>query len=182
MNADELMNSAIAEAYASCSMDDGVPLYTIEFNHPTFDTPARIVRWPVLSNEVQHFTLKLEDTAPSNPGEYVDFLHAPFEVTLPAQEENAPGEFQIRIENIGHIISTYLKDAVSQRTPIQMIFREYLKNIPEEPQLVYTDFSISKVTVSNNNIEATATMIDWLLKVYGRIYTPSEFPGLVRTR
>jgi hypothetical protein len=103
-------------------------------------------------------------------------------VTLPAQEENAPGEFKIKVENIGHIMSRHLIAAVKQRDPIRMVFREYLKTMPEAPQLVYTDFSISKATVCNNAVEGTATMINWLLKVYGRIYTPSEFPGLVRGR
>jgi hypothetical protein len=179
---DPLMKEAMAEAYASCPVDEAIILYTLEFLHPTFDVPARIVRWPVTGNEMQTFPLKLEAEAPANPGEYVDFIHAPFEVTIPAQEENAPGEFKLKVEHIGHLSSENLKAAVRQREPIRMIFREYLKTMPETPQLIYTDFSISTVTVSNNAVEGTATMIDWLKRVYGRIYTPSEFPGLVRGR
>jgi hypothetical protein len=182
MTDDDLMQAAIADAYASCSLDEGVILYTLEFLHPTFDKPARVVRWPVTSNEIQTFSLKLEPEAPANPGEFVDFIHAPFEVTIPAQEENAPGEFTIKIEHVGHLLSRDLLSAVRQREPLRMIFREYLKNMPETPQLIYTDFSIAAVTVSNNAVEGTATMIDWLKRVYGRIYTPSEFPGLVRGR
>ena len=179
---DDLMKQAIAEAYASCPVDDAIILYTLEFLHPTFDKPARLVRWPVTSNELQTFSLKLEPEAPVNPGEFVDFIHVPFEVTIPAQEDNAPGEFKIKVEHIGHIMSEHLLSAVRQREPIRMVFREYLKTMPETPQLIYTDFSIATVTVSNNAVEGTATMIDWLLRVYGRIYTPSEFPGLVRGR
>ena len=182
MSENSLMDMAIAEAYASCPVDEAIILYTLEFIHPTFDQPARVVRWPVTGNEMQRFSLKLEPEAPENPGEYVDFICAPFEVTIPAQEENAPGEFKIRVEHIGHLMSEHLKSAVMQREPVRMVFREYLKTMPESPQLVYTDFSISRVTVTNNSVEASATMIDWLLLVYGRIYTPSEFPGLVRGR
>ena len=179
---DTLMDQAIADAYASCPVDDAIILYTLEFSHPTFDTPARIARWPVTGNEMQSFSLRLEPEAPANPGEYVDFIHAPFEVTIPAQEENAPGEFAVKVEHIGHLLSGHLLSAVRQREPIRMIFREYLKSMPEAPQLVYTDFALSMVTVSNNAVEGTATMIDWLKRVYGRMYTPSEFPGLVRGR
>jgi hypothetical protein len=179
---DALMKAAIAEAYASCPLEDAVILYTLEFLHPAFDKPARIARWPVTSNEMRNFSLRLEHEAPANPGEYVDFIHVPFEVTIPAQEENAPGEFKIKVEHIGQLLSEHLIAAVRQREPIRMIFREYLKSMPEVPQLVYTDFALSAVTVSNNAVEGTATMIDWLKRVYGRIYTPSEFPGLVRGR
>jgi hypothetical protein len=179
---DALMTAAFDEAYASCPVDDAIILYTLEFLHPTFDQPARIVRWPVTTNEIQTFSLRLEPEAPANPNEFVDFVHAPFEVTLPSQEENAPGEFTLKIEHIGHLLSPSLLSAVRQREPIRMIFREYLKTMPEVPQLIYTDFSIAAVTVNNNAVEGTATMIDWLKRVYGRIYTPSEFPGLVRGR
>lgn len=180
--ADNIMDLAIAEAYASCPVDDGVILYTLEFLHPTLEQPARVVRWPVTSNEPEKFSLKLEDTAPANPGEWVDFIAVPFEVTVPSQEENAPGEFAIKIENVGHILTETLQSAVRQREPVKIVFREYMKNMPDQPQLVYTDFSISKATVNLNGVEATASMIDWLLRPYGRIYTPTDFPGLVRGR
>ena len=179
---DNLMDLAIAEAYASCPVDDGVILYTLEFLHSTLEQPGRIVRWPVTSNELEKFSLCLEADAPLNAGEYVNFVAVPFEVTIPAQEENAPGEFKIKIENIGPVITETLISAVKQREPARIIFREYLKSMPENPQIVYTDFSIAKVTVNNNGIEATASMIDWLLRPYGKIYTPTGFPGLVRGR
>ena len=182
MTPEERAKLAYEEAYASAPVDEGVILYTLEFLHPTFDVPARVVRWPVTSNERQVFSLKLEPEAPINPGEFAEFTHAPFELTLPAQEENAPGEFKIKIDHIGHLLTEDLKSAVRQREPIRIIFREYMKHIPEVPQLVYTDFSISTVTVYQNSIEGTATMIDWLLRVYGRIYTPQDWPGLVRGR
>ena len=180
--ADNIMDLAIAEAYAACPVDEGVVLYTIEFLHPTFEKPGRVVRWPVTSNDLEKFSLRLEDTAPANPGEWVDFIAVPFEVTVPAQEENAPGEFTIKIENVGHVITETLQSAVRQREPVKIVFREYLKSMPEQPQLVYTDFSIAKATVNNNGVEATASMIDWLLRPYGKIYTPTDFPGLVRWR
>ncbi len=137
---------------------------------------------PGATGKLAGFPLRLEDSAPANPGEWVDFIAVPFEVTVPAQEENAPGEFTIKIENVGHIVTEALQSAVRQREPVKIVFREYLKSMPEQPQLVYTDFSIAKATVNNNGVEATASMIDWLLRPYGKIYTPSEFPGLVRGR
>jgi len=187
MSDEDLMKKAIDEAYsvaaASAPVEGAIILYTLEFLHPTFDKPARIVRWPVTSNEIQTFSLKLEPEAPTEDrGKFVDFICAPFEVTLPAQEENAPGEFKIKVDHVGHLLSENLKSAVQQREPIRMVFREYLKHMPETPQLIYTDFSISSVKVVNNAVEGTATMIDWLLRGIDGIYTPSGFPGLVRGR
>jgi len=179
---DKLMEQAIAEAYASCPVDDSIILYTLEFLHSTLEQPARVVRWPVTSNEPEKFSLKLEAEAPVNPEEFVDFIAVPFEVTIPSQEENAPGEFKIRIENVGAILTEALQSAVRQREPVKIIFREYLKSMPEAPQIVYSDFSIARATVNNNSVEATAGMIDWLLRPCGKIYTPTEFPGLVRGR
>ena len=179
---DDLMERAIAEAYASSPLDDGIILYTLEFLHPTFDVPARICSWPVTGNEPERFLLKLENTAPVNKNEYVEFIGVPFEITLPSQEDNAPGEIKLSIQNIGHILSVHLLAAVKQREPIRIISREYLKSIPEYPQLIFTDYSINRVSVNNNNVEATATMIDWLLRPWGRKYLPSDFPGLMRGR
>ena len=180
--ADDLMEMAIAEAYASCPVDDGIILLTLEFLHSTLEKPARIVCWPVTGNDLVMFSLCLERNAPINPGEFVDFVAVPFNVTVPAQEENAPGEFKIKIENVGPILTETLIAAVRQREPARIIFREYLKSMPEAPQSVYTDYSIAKVTVNNNGVEATASMIDWLLRPFGPVYTPTEFPGLVRGR
>ena len=50
---ENLMDKAIAEAYASCPVDEAVILYTLEFIHESFEAPARVVRWPVTSNEIQ---------------------------------------------------------------------------------------------------------------------------------
>ena len=179
---DELLQKAIAEAYASCPVDDGVVLYTLEFLHPTFDQPARIVRWPITNNEPEKFSLRLENEAPANPGEYVDFIAVPFDMTFPAQEENAPGEIKLSIENVGPVLTKALASAVGQREPVRLIAREYLKSMPDYPQFTHPDYSIAKAKVSNNNVEGTATMLDWLLRLGGDAYTPTDWPGLVRGR
>ena len=182
MTDEELMKTAIAEAYASCPIDDGIILSTLEFLHPEFDKPARVVCWPVTGNEPEKFRLQLESTAPANPGEWVEYLGVPFEVTIPSQEENAPGQFTIKIANVGHILSESLMAATKQRDPVRMIYREYMQTMPDTPQLIYTDFTIAKASVTENSVEGTATMIDWLLRSTGRKYLPGDFPGLVRGR
>lgn len=177
-----LMEKAIAEAYASCKTDMGVVLFTLELYHTNLRESSRAVRWPISSNEPQYMKLGLEDNAPNDAGKVVDFLCLPFEVTIPAQEENAPGEFNIVIENVGSSLTEAMRAAVAGRDTVKMIFREYLQGMPEKPQVVYSDFSISKVSVSAGKVEATASMLDWLLRPYGKLYTPTEFPGLVRGR
>ena len=64
LSQDDRTKLAIAEAYASAPVDKAIILYTLEFLHPTFDKPARIVRWPVTSNELKTFSLKLEPAVP----------------------------------------------------------------------------------------------------------------------
>lgn len=178
MDADDLLNSAIAEAYASAASNAGPILYTLEFLHPAFEIPARVARWPVLGNEPERFKLRLEDDAPADAGQWVEFIACPFEVTPPAQEESAPGEFKIKIEHVGHLLAEHLEAAVRQRDPIRMVFREFLKNRPADPQLIYADYTIVRATVTENAVEATAPLCDWLTRLYGRVYTPDEWPGV----
>ena len=58
---------------------------------------------------------------------------------------------------------------------IRIVYREYVKDIPDEPQFVYADYSLSEIKVRDGDVEGTATMLEWLLKKAGRKYKPSDF-------
>ena len=77
---DTSLKDAIREAYASAPSKE-IDLLTIELNHPAFTQPLRVVR----DNET--LTARLEDTAPENPGETVDFLPYAFDLELPEMDE-----------------------------------------------------------------------------------------------
>jgi hypothetical protein len=177
----DLWDKAIAEAYASAPADKRI-LYTIELRHPAFTEPVRVVHWPIEEPEPGAHVLTLETDAPVDAGKAVSFIHCGFALTLPQQSERAPGEFSIKLDNVTQVLTEHLVEARKNRKPIDFTYREYLEDMPEEPQLVYHGAQIRRVTCSGGTAEGRAQFVNWLQKVYGRQYTPGEYPGLVRGR
>ncbi|MGX7950488.1 DUF1833 family protein [Oleidesulfovibrio alaskensis] len=177
----DIWDKAIAEAYASAPANSRI-LYTIELRHPAFTEPVRVVHWPIEEPEPGVHTLTLEPDAPVDAGKAVPFVHCGFALTLPQQSERAPGEFVVRIDNVTELLTGHLVAARKQRTPIDFTYREYLESMPEEPQLVYHGAQIRKVSCSAGVAEGRAEFVNWLNKIFGRQYTPGEYPGLVRGR
>jgi hypothetical protein len=62
---DTTLSAAIKEAYASAT---AIVYHTLEFRHPAFTEPIRVVR------DHNDLLATLEATAPENPGEEVRFV------------------------------------------------------------------------------------------------------------
>ena len=179
--AKDLLETAIAEAYASAPAEENV-LFTLELNHPAWTEPVRVVHWPCESAEVGEQSFCLEAGAPRNAGEYVPFIHCGFTFKLPNQSKRAAGEFTVVLENANKQLMPYLEEARRDRRPIEIIYREFLASEPQEPGLVYDNLYLRSVKCSGSKAEGTATFINWLGKVCGRQATPTNYPGLVRGR
>jgi hypothetical protein len=172
---------AIAEAYASADINE-VPLDTLEIRHPYFvddsgnPTALRIVR------AYQNYNLTLEPNAPMNPGQTVTFVGCPFNFQLPDQSDSSTPELKISIDNVDRRMSRYIELAAPSIVPIEITYRPYLESDPSTPQMDPPfNFVLSKVTVDIFTINGTATTSDvtnWGFP--NRLYTPQDFPGLVR--
>lgn len=178
-----LLEQAIAEAYASAPADT-IVLHTLEINHKSFLTPARVVRWPVTDNEPETFRCLLEDTAPYDPGRVVEFVGVPFEITLPAHSTEEAGQFNIRIDNVGDILDEQLEAAAIAGGQITAIYRQYIKGTEstDGPATIWEGIKINSPRMEGQTLVADGAVLDWMQRGYGELYTPEGYPGLVRGR
>ncbi len=170
---DTSLKDAIREAYASAPSKE-IDLLTIELNHPAFTQPLRVVR----DNET--LTARLEDTAPENPGETVDFLPYAFDLELPEMDEYGKPQITITIDNVGRDIMNYVEAAVRTRYKIDVIYRVYLKSDPNGPQndppMV---MQIDSITANVKSITLVAGFADLSSRVFPKqMYTLEQFPSL----
>ena len=179
MNA--LLEKAIAEAYAAAPVDVQV-LHTLELMHKSFTQPARVARWPLEPN-VKRFSLRLEEDADYDPGAVVEFIGLPFEISLPEKTENSPGEFSLRIAGVGDFFDADLEAAALSGGAITAVYREYVLGREDEgPAQVWPGIHINSPSLDAGSgaLQATGTVLDWVNRKFGRLYTPGRYPALVR--
>lgn len=175
------MSEAIKEAYASNPVD-GLTLDTLEFHHPAFvddfgqPTAIRVVR------DSRTWNLCLENTAPLNAGQYVDFSPVPFEFTQPGFSEDQVPTLQFNISNVSRLVTKYLELAIQQTAPIKLYYRPYLDSDPSQPQMnpviVMTLTAATAGTMQISGVASLSDVHNWPFPA--QKYTPARFPGLVR--
>ena len=176
---DNTLSEALKEAYASAP-SDVILLHTLELRHPAFvdetgnQTAIRVVR-----DNVNH-TCTLENSAPLNPGEAVEFVAMAFDLELPPVNNTPTPEISVTIDNV----STEMNDrsAIETQDMIELTYRPYLSDDLTTPQmdppitLVITD-----IHVDCYKITATARMMDIGNKSFpSENYTVKNYPGLTR--
>ena len=104
---DSTLSEALKEAYASAP-SDVILLHTLELRHPTFvddhgnSTAIRVVR-----DHINH-TCTLENSAPLNPGEAVEFIAMAFDLELPPVNNTPTPEISVTIDNVSTEMIAYL--------------------------------------------------------------------------
>jgi len=175
---DSSLSYAIKEAYASAKSDQ-IIYHTLEVYHPLFTQPLRVVR-----DEQLLLNARLEDTAPNNPGELVDFLGFQFDITKPDVTSLGTPSCTLVVDNASQAIITEIEKAVvgGVQNQIRVIYREYLSgNVtvgPEnDPPLEMTMLSI------HANVFRVECQIGFPNLANRRFpsqeYTSDRFPGLV---
>lgn len=180
MSTQELLQRALAESFAS-AVQDIIILYTLEFNHPVFLEPARVCRWSSANPQPEIFKCKLEDNAPYNKGEVVEFIGLPFEVVFPDKSENNAGEFQFKVNGVGYELDADLEAAALNGGKITAILRIYIKGHElEGPAEVWRNIQIKNPTIdaTTGDVTATGSFFDWIDRTFGYNYTPGKYPAL----
>lgn len=175
------MSEALAEAYASSSIEDRV-VDTLEFLHDAFvdgngnPTSVRVVQ------DYEDFVGTLENTAPLNPGGTVTFKAAAFEFKQSGFSDGKIPTLQLTVSNIGRQLTTYLEQAISQTKPITLIYRTFLASDPSEPQIdPVVTMTLTAANVKTNSVTGTASLSDVHNWPFPNVrYTPETYPGLVR--
>ena len=178
---DSTLSEALKEAYASAP-SDVILLHTLELRHPAFmddggiRTAIRVVR-----DHVNH-RCRLEDTAPLNGGEEVEFLAMAFDLELPSVNTTPLPEITLTLDNVSREIMDYLDVAIEGQDMIEMTYRPYLSDDLSCPQmnppitLVITD-----ITADVMKVTATARMMDIGNKSFpAENYTSKKYAGLTR--
>lgn len=181
-------DEALAEAYASAPAGQ-VILSTIELNHETMAAPVRLIRdtgtfmeeeTEVAGMDIYGHILTLEADAPLNGGEEVLFQAVMFTFKLAAQTDARISGMEISIDNATKIISTYLDEAVTTRSPMTVIYREWLSDDLTQPRIIIGSMTIPKVTSAVLTVNATAEFTDLVNKKFpNKLYRPSDYRGLV---
>lgn len=175
------VEEAMAEAYASNPADDPV-LDTLEFHHPAFvdDFGVRTAIRIVQANQAYHF--RLEDNALLNPGEMVEFLPLPFDLTVPGFAKGQVPTMRLSISNINRLITKYLEMAIDQTDAIQVFYRPYLLSNPDEPTInPVIEMGLVAAKSGVFDVSGTATLSDvhnWPFPL--KKYVIQRFPGLLR--
>lgn len=176
-----LMNEALFECYAS-AVQETIVLYTLEINHPAFTQPARVCRWSAATPEPEKFYCRLENTAPYNAGQIVEFIGLPFDVKFPDKTSDNAGEFQFQINGVGFEIDANLEDAALSGGKITAILRTYIKGQEMDgPEEVYSGIDIKSPSIdaATGDVTANGSMFDWINRTFGYNYTPGKYPALV---
>lgn len=174
-----LVEQALAEAYATAPQDI-IILDTLEVHHRTFNEPMRVVRWPITGEKPDTFHLLLDREAPVNPGEIVDFLGVPFELKPPDQSSENIGTFEIRIDGIDDLVDEYMENAAIDGGKLTAIYRTYVQGMEAEgPSSVWSGLELQNPRIEGLAFVIDASVLNWAVRPYGRLYTALEYPGLV---
>lgn len=173
---DPNISQALAEAYASAPVDE-VIYHTLEFRHPAFSEPIRVVR------DNADLNARLEANAPANPGAVVTFVGFAFDMVRPEITSDGVPQCTIEIDNVSREILANIDLAVTDTdNPIEVTYREFLSSDldtgPEnDPPMTLT---LTKITADVFRVRATASFADIGNRRFpAEDYTAERFPGLI---
>ena len=178
---DNTLSEALKEAYASAP-SDVILLHTIELRHPSFkDNQGNPTAIRVVRDNVNH-VCRLEDTAPLNAGQEVEFIAMAFDLELPPVEAIPVPEITLSLDNVSTEIIGYLDQAIESQEMIEMTYRPYLSNDLSCPQMnPPITLVITEIVADISKISATARMMDIGNKSFpAENYTVKKYPGLSR--
>lgn len=176
------MEQALAEAYASNPIDE-IVYDTLELHHPAFiddfgnPTAVRVVQ------AYENLRAYLEDDAPLNPGEEVEFVGLAFSFSKPGfDDDGGVPSLKFTISNVSREITKYLEQAIVQTDSIVIMWRQYLSSDLSGPQMLpVVRMELTSVEASVMSITGTATLATvHNFPFPSKQYTPDDFPGLVR--
>lgn len=171
---DNSLSEAIKEAYATAPSGD-IILHTLEFRHPDFTQPLRVVR------DRQDLNATLEATAPENPSEEVTFVQFAFELELPDVTTGSSPELLLTMDNVSRDVMTYLDLAANSADLIEITYRPYLSTDTSEPQMnPPLTMTVKEVEADIFRITARCGFGDFANRPFPRdVYDLSRFPGLL---
>lgn len=153
---DPTFDEAWEEAAASNRRKAG-RLVTLELIHPGI--VAEGVPVPIRAIAARRAReLRLEATAPVNPGELVTFEPLTFTTAMPVRAANGSVTSRITIANIGGKVWPYIEQAVAVQADATLILRQYFANNPDVVVFGPVAFTVTGVTVANGAVEGECSI------------------------
>ena len=171
---DPSLSDAIQEAYATAPAGE-VVLHTLEFRHPAFTTPLRVVR------DRADLNATLESTAPENPSEEVTFVQFAFDLELPDVTNGSSPELLLTMDNVSRDVMAYLDLAANSKDLIEVTYRPYLLSDTSEPQMnPPLTMTVKEVEADIFRITARCGFGDFANRPFPRdVYDLQRFAGLL---
>ena len=169
------LSQALKEAYAAAPCDV-VTLHTLEFRHPAFTQPLRVVL-----DHADH-TCTLEADAPADPSTAVLFVGYAFDIVLPNMDTGAAPEVVITIDNVSMEIEDNISAALATIDKVMVTYRPYLSTDLSAPSMnPPMTLTVTHISADQFQITARAQLGDYANKAFpGENYTATRFPGLVQ--
>lgn len=168
------LSEAEAEA-ATIAPITRVPLDALEFWHPSFTEPARIV------NDRVPLTATLEADAPRNAGETVTFQAVGVTVVWPSETDDASApRLQLQVDGVSALLIEQLDRAVDTLDPVVLIARRYMSDDLSGPSRdKQLHLELTDVQCSETRITASCLFSDPASSRFpSRAYTRARYPGL----
>jgi hypothetical protein len=168
------LSEAEAEAAAIAPIHR-VALDALEFWHPAFTAPARVV------NDNAPLTATLEADAPRDAGEAVTFQAVAVSVIWPSETDDAAApRLQLQVDGVSAILIDQLELAVDTLDPVILIARRYMSDDLSGPaRLPVLTLELTDVRVTETRVTATCLAGDPAnTRFPSRAYTRARYPGL----
>ena len=166
-------DDAYREALATAGTDV-LLLDTLEFRHPAFTAPIRVVR------DYVDLDATLEAGAPVDASTSVTFVRYAFDFKLPDVDTGGNGQLEITIDNVARDISEALEAAVTTSDPIAVTYRVFLAGDLSAPKHVI-NMALVTVNATAASVVARAGFSNLADKQHpSEVYTDEHFPGLIQ--
>lgn len=161
------LQDAIKEAYA-IAPSNKVILDTLEIRQTGVQAPIYIVR-------SKRKIIALDEDAVSRT-----FLPVGFQFALPPENEEGFRSLNISIDNIGRQVSDFVNAAISQRVPVEVIYRPYLSDDLTRPQMIPPlVLFLRDIQITTEQVTGKATFMDIVNRKFPtELYTRARFPSL----
>lgn len=110
------LTPAQREAYARAETST-VDLFSFELRHSTFPQPVRMISYD------QNISFELEENAPANPGEVVEFMGVAFKAPSESVDTEPGNTITIAVNGISNQVLPYLNVANETLEPIACTVR-----------------------------------------------------------
>ena len=171
------LTPAQREAYARVKTSI-VYLQTLEFRHPTFGDPIRLV-----ANK-EPLTVTLEANAPTNGGEEVTFTNLAFRLKDPAVDTEAAASIRIQVDGVPGAIQTYLAAANKTIVPVDCTVRYYTYDLDADSvidgAIGILHLQVRSFVVNKTSVGVELGFTNTKNRAFpSQYYTPETNPGLV---